>query len=541
MKKFLLSIFAVLFAFAGVQAQSYVKVTSAPTDWSGDYLIVYEAGKVAFNGGLTTLDATSNTISVTINNNEIEANATINAAKFTIAKSGTAYTVKSASGYYIGRNNAKNGLDSDQTTAYTNTITYTNGKVVIASSNQSTYSLQYNKTSGQTRFRYFGSAQEAIALYKYTEGGSTEPETPVVPDEPETPVAPEEPEFLTPGEYVDKFTLESIGVETYNSYTNWNGLKLNSAAVYAGNSYKNVDAIQLRSKASDAGEYSGIITTKSGGKVKKVSLEWQSTVKTLFIYGKNTPYESVADLYDAEKQGTKINQIGGGAGRPTEITISDDYKYIGVRSSSGAIYLNWIEITWEVEPVSYTLAVGETRYSTLSLGYDAAIPQGAKAYVVSEVNSGYVTLEEVTGVIPAKEAVIIEATPGNYNFVQTTEGAAVVETNLLEGTRVDTYVAEEAYVLWNVNGEACFCKADMTNGSFLNKANKAYLPASVVPTDAQGAASFSFRFGEGTTGIDEMTEQRAESKEIYDLTGRRVEAITAPGIYIVNGVKRVVR
>ena len=537
MKKFLLSIFAVLFAFAGVQAQSYVKVTSAPTDWSGDYLIVYEAGKVAFNGGLTTLDATSNTISVTINNNEIEANATINAAKFTIAKSGTAYTVKSASGYYIGRNSAKNGLDSDKTTAYTNTITYTNGKVVIASSNQSTYSLQYNKTSGQTRFRYFGSAQEAIALYKYTEGGSTEPETPVVPDEPETPVAPEEPEFLTPGEYVDKFTLESIGVETYNSYTNWNGLKLNSAAVYAGNSYKNVDAIQLRSKASDAGEYSGIITTKSGGKVKKVSLEWQSTVKTLFIYGKNTPYESVADLYDAEKQGTKINQIGGGAGSPTEITISDDYKYIGVRSSSGAIYLNWIEITWEVEPVSYTLAVGETRYSTLSLGYDAAIPQGAKAYVVSEVNSGYVTLEEVTGVIPAKEAVIIEATPGNYNFVQTTEGAAVVETNLLEGTRVDTYVAEEAYVLWNVNGEACFCKADMTNGSFLNKANKAYLPASV----ASGAASYSFRFGEGTTGISEVKGENGEVKVIYDLTGRKVEAITAPGIYIVNGVKRVVR
>ena len=43
----------------------------------------------------------------------------------------------------------------------------------------------------------------------------------------------------------------------------------------------------------------------------------------------------------------------------------------------------------------------------------------------------------------------------------------------------------------------------------------------------------------GATGIDKMTEQRAESKEIYDLTGRRVEAITAPGIYIVNGKKYI--
>ena len=534
MKKILLSIFAVLFAFAGVQAQSYVKVTSAPTDWSGDYLIVYEAGNVAFNGGLTTLDATSNTISVTINNNEIEANATINAAKFTIAKSGTAYTVKSASGYYIGRNSAKNGLDSDKTTAYTNTITYTNGKVVIASSNQSTYSLQYNKTSGQTRFRYFGSAQEAIALYKYTEGGSTEPETPVVPDEPETPVAPEEPEFLTPGEYTDVLSIESIGVKSYSSYTSWSDVKLNSAAVYAGHSHKSYDAIQLRT--SDG--LSGIVTTKSGGKVKKVIVDWNSNTgsRTLQVYGKNTPYESTSELYDENKRGTLLGSMT--KDRATEVVVTGDYKYIGVRSSNSALYLNSIEIIWEVEPASYTLAVGETRYSTLSLGYDATIPQGAKAYVVSEVNSGYVTLEEVKGVIPAKEAVIIEATPGNYNFVQTTEGAAVVETNLLEGTRVDTYVEEEAYVLWNIDGEACFCKAEMNQldgTAWLNNANKAYLPA----TAANGAASYGFRFP-GTTAIENV-EVENEVKAIYDLTGRRVEAITAPGIYIVNGVKRVVR
>ena len=45
----------------------------------------------------------------------------------------------------------------------------------------------------------------------------------------------------------------------------------------------------------------------------------------------------------------------------------------------------------------------------------------------------------------------------------------------------------------------------------------------------------------GATGIDRMTEQRTESTEIHDLTGRRVETITAPGVYIVNGKKRVVK
>ena len=76
---------------------------------------------------------------------------------------------------------------------------------------------------------------------------------------------------------------------------------------------------------------------------------------------------------------------------------------------------------------------------------------------------------------------------------------------------------------------------------FLNNAYKAYLPASAVPAALQGAANFSFRFGEGTTGISEVKGENGEVKAIFDLTGRRVEAITAPGIYIVNGKKVLVK
>ncbi len=182
MKKFLLSIFAVMLAVLGVQAQSYVKVTSAPADWSGDYLIVYEAGNVAFNGGLTTLDATSNTVAVTISNGEIAATDAINKAKFTIAKSGTTYTIKSASGYYIGNNSNSNTLTSSTGTSYSNTITLNNdGTAHIVGKGTSV--LRYNASSGQYRFRYYKSSsyasQKAIALYKYVdaEGGETqEPE-----------------------------------------------------------------------------------------------------------------------------------------------------------------------------------------------------------------------------------------------------------------------------------------------------------------------------------------------------------------------------
>ena len=544
MKKFLLSIFAVMLAVFSVQAQTYVykKVTSAPSDWSGDYLIVYEAGNVAFDGGLSTIDAASNIITVEISNNEIVANATTNAAKFTIDSNGI---IRSASGYSIGQTTNANGLKASTSTNYTNTITFNNdGSANIVSGGAY---LRYNSATDQKRFRYYKSSsyagQKAIALYKYTEGGATEPETPVEPEEPETPVAPDE--YLVPGIYLDEMDREYTGAEnttaTAARYISWTKEATASNAVYVGQSAGGNDAIQLRSSNNN----SGIVTTVSGGNAINVSINWQgASTRTLIVYGKNTPYESPADLYDSNKRGDELGKIIGGQNSTSvDIAAKGSYKYIGMRSSSGAMYLAKISITWEVEPASYALTVGGTRYSTLYLGYNAEIPKGVKAYVVSEVNSTYVELTEVKGIIPAKEAVIVEATPGTYNFVQTTNSAAVVEKNLLEGTLVDTNVTEEAYVLWNVNGEACFCKAEMNQldgTSWMNNANKAYLPASVLPTDAQGAANFSFRFGEGTTAIENVEVENAV-KAIYDLTGRKVEAITAPGIYIVNGKKVLVK
>lgn len=43
-----------------------------------------------------------------------------------------------------------------------------------------------------------------------------------------------------------------------------------------------------------------------------------------------------------------------------------------------------------------------------------------------------------------------------------------------------------------------------------------------------------------TTGIDEVVVE-GENNAIYDLTGRRIEQVTKPGIYIVNGVKKLVK
>ena len=140
----------------------------------------------------------------------------------------------------------------------------------------------------------------------------------------------------------DELTRAITG-STGTSYASWSGKSVNSDAVYAGNSAGGNDAIQLRSNNNN----SGIITTASGGKIKKVVVTWNSNTtsgRKIDIYGKNAAYSDATDLYNNSAQGTNLGSI---ADTQTELTISGDYTYVGVRSNSGALYLDDITFTWE--------------------------------------------------------------------------------------------------------------------------------------------------------------------------------------------------
>lgn len=146
-----------------------------------------------------------------------------------------------------------------------------------------------------------------------------------------------------PVEVTDVLTRATTGV-TSTAYTDWSGKEVTSSAVYAGQSAGGNSSIQLRSDKNS----SGIVTTKSGGKVKKIKVTWNestSSGRTLDIYGKNTSYTAATELYSTSTQGTKLGSIK--YGTSTELEISGDYEYIGLRSASGAMYLTEIEITWE--------------------------------------------------------------------------------------------------------------------------------------------------------------------------------------------------
>ena len=210
-----------------------------------------------------------------------------------------------------------------------------------------------------------------------------------------------------------------------------------------------------------------------------------------------------------------------------------------------------IQYVYEVTMVeAYDVEITDAKYATFYAVSESTAPEGVEVYYVTNegVESEKINLTKIENrIIPANTAVIIYSeTAGNYEFSASTTNAPAISDNLLKGTPISTNITEEAYVLGNKDGVGLYkaiTKDVSTSGGtkkvFLNNANKAYLPASAVPAAAQ--ASNGFRFGEGTTGISEVKGESGNVKGIYDLTGRRVEAITAPGIYIVGGKKVLVK
>lgn len=197
---------------------------------------------------------------------------------------------------------------------------------------------------------------------------------------------------------VDELTNANTIGQTTTNYTTWTAIGT-SGAEYAGQSAGGNGTIQLRTTNNN----SGIVSTSSAGKVKKVIVDWYSGTfngRTLYIYGSNTAYESPSELYDSSTQGTLLGTIV--CGTSTELTISDDYEFIGMRSSSGAMYINEIDITWETSGTpspSFTISNNdEIAYNATSGSFNFTVnnPVDGGTTTVSE-NVDWISNAAVSG------------------------------------------------------------------------------------------------------------------------------------------------
>ena len=206
-----LSVMPAAMAEETTQTQTYTKVTEAPADWSGTYLIVSEGDKLIMDGSLDKLDVEGNKVDVTITDSKITGDYAKYA--FTVEPMTGGYAIKSASGKYISGKSGSNKLNSGSTQSL-NTIELTSGKVIVTSDGTT---LQYNNAAENgTRFRYYKSQnQQPISLYKIETAAKQQVATPTA-----TPAAGEVAKG-TKVEFKCKTEGAKISYKTTGEYTEY--------------------------------------------------------------------------------------------------------------------------------------------------------------------------------------------------------------------------------------------------------------------------------------------------------------------------------
>ena len=207
---------------------------------------------------------------------------------------------------------------------------------------------------------------------------------------------------------------------------------------------------------------------------------------------------------------------------------------------TGGSFADKLEDAWILEEVTDEASLPKLtktmtgEYATIAAPVSLVIPEGIKAYK-AQANGDKATLTEVTGIIPAGTAVVLQKTgEGNdYVFKFDATAASQDESNNLVGVYAETAIptTTNAYVLAQ--------PADKNIGFYLLDAtervlgaNKAYLS---VPNDAAGVKAFVLDLGD-LTGIN-STEVAGE-EVYYDLQGRRVLK-PVKGIYVTKSGKKV--
>ena len=286
-------------------------------------------------------------------------------------------------------------------------------------------------------------------------------------------------------------------------------------------------------------------------------------------------------LHDG-KDGDDVNQSAG------NITITTEgFNRV---NGTGTEETAWIiEEVPEYTKIFHSATTNSVGLGSLMLGFDAAIPVGVYAFYPKEnndVTDKHVTLKSYEGVLPACTPAILHketvGTMGTFKFYYTTQqpqevtdmatakgdGIAIdgsLYKKIVDIAPYDKLIGEEVNVymylsdktkpkLYRVykNYNAYGTKTGNNhNGGHVNvNANRAFLViggSRFTSNSATANSSLSLGFDGGwTTDIDQIEDdyempQDNAVKGIFDLQGRRLSEITAPGVYIIDGEKVLVK
>ena len=299
---------------------------------------------------------------------------------------------------------------------------------------------------------------------------------------------------------------------TSSTYKDFSGVTKDSGAVYAGNSGKTSDgAIQLRSNNSN----SGIVTTESGGTASKVTLAWNAATvddREVSVYGSTDAYTAATDLYAAASQGTLLGSLKKGDGT-TELEIEGEYAYIGLRSKSGALYLDSVEIEWAGgTPPVFSVKLDPAEDFEVFQGKSASITatvkgaQGDVTYSWS-VNGTPIDLAGNVYTVDSTELgeyeVSVEVSDGVADPLSASVKYTVVEAPVVTGdvlTRDTTGVTGSQYKDWTATGDSGTKYAGNSAGGNTSIQLNTGSPKGIVITESAGSdvASVTVEWNDAT-------------------------------------------
>jgi hypothetical protein len=125
------------------------------------------------------------------------------------------------------------------------------------------------------------------------------------------------------------------------------------------------------------------------------------------------------------------------------------------------------------------------------------------------------------------------ATPIKYT-ITVPEGYSLTEMKVKNSTK-----SHDAHIDYDLRSYSLYNTLAEQTIKFVEGDNAFYLYGQVGRTIY--LTSLTITKNDAETAIDEVKGENGKAKTIYDLTGRRVDAITTPGIYIVNGKKVFVK
>ena len=245
-------------------------------------------------------------------------------------------------------------------------------------------------------------------------------------------------------------TATILNVST-NGYKKFATKTLSSGASYDGAAYvgtgKSQKGIQIRTKV-DKGLYTGIITSASGGTIKSITINFNSSnAQSLEIYGKNTAYTTAKDLFGSAA-GELIKNV---PNSKTAVTITPNkaYKFIGFKSNDGTNYIDKITIVWEKAATTPATTTTFGTYSGKTFTFTNGTLEGFTTPTAtakkSDDNTDLSNLIEYTS--SDADIVAVDSKTGELTFTNTKFGKATITATL---PKTDTYqTSTDSYFVEN--------------------------------------------------------------------------------------------